>query len=154
MSSNKQREANKAKITGTEIEPVVDTAEVATIPVKMGVEGFKLKKLITVPSLVIKVPGQEFVLRFDSAITVSKVVDPKKPTEKPADVANVTDMQTGAQYVFLLPSVVKGNLELEYDAATDTAPPGYVGKVFLIRNLGKTDGKRYSNFGIAELEAE
>lgn len=109
--------------------------------------GFKRKKLITVPSLSMKT-GEERVLRFDSPITVSKVVDPKKPNEKPADIANVIDMETGEEFIFLVPSVVMHNLQDNYDGEE------YVGKTFQILHQGKNSGKRYMNFSIAEVEID
>jgi hypothetical protein len=150
MATNKQRAKNEAVINGETGEIVLTTAA-PTAPATLGkliVAGFKLKKIITVPSLVMKVPEQQFVLRFDTAITVSKVIDPKKPDEKPASVATVTDMETCAQYIFLVPAVVKANLEQEFPEES------YVGKIFLIKNLGQNVGKRYVNFGIAEVEVE
>ena len=144
MAKQAQRTKNEAIITGT---AVVDNAA-APVPTNMGVAGFKIKKLVTVPSLVMKIAGEQRILRFDDAIAVSTVRDPKKPDEKPANVAHVTDMETGQIFVFLVPSVVQGNMEQHY---VDGA---YVGKIFLIKNLGKDPAKRYVNFGIAEVEAD
>ena len=144
MAKQTANEKNKAAITGQ-----VVATESTVVPVgNLGVAGFKLKKLVTVPSLVMKIPGEQRVLRFDTKIDVSTVRDPKKPDEKPANVAHVTDMESGSIFVFLVPSVVQGNMEQHY---VDGA---YVGKIFLIKNLGKDPAKRYVNFGIAEVEAE
>ena len=144
MAKQEQREKNKAIITGT---AVVEKAA-APVATNMAVAGYNIKKLVTVPSLVMKIAGEQRILRFDDAITVSTVRDPKKPDEKPANVAHVTDMESGQIFVFLVPSVVQGNMEQHY------ADGMYVGKIFLIKNLGKDPAKRYVNFGIAEVEVD
>ena len=117
-------------------------------------KGLKLKKIVTVPSLAIKEPGQREILRFDSTIRISKVVDKEKkadgtPKREPAMIADVTRMDTGEQFIFIVPAVVKENLLRDYENDS------FVGRTFLIQNLGKrTPTQRYNDFGIAELEAE
>lgn len=111
--------------------------------------GFKLKRLVTVPSLVLKTVNEIRYLRIDSEMRISKVEDKKQPKREPATICDATDMATGQVYIWLLPSVVKENLQRDY-------PDGsYVGKVFAVCNNGKrTESQRYNDFSIAELEAE
>lgn len=109
---------------------------------------FSVKKHVTLPTLN---PGvdQPYVLRFDEAIRQSTYVDPdpKKAKEKPADIASVTDMETGAIYQLLVPAVLKANLEEQY-------PDGaYVGLMFAVMKLPKRPGKRYFDWNIVEVEA-
>lgn len=112
--------------------------------------GMKIKRVITVPSLVMKTQNEGRFLRFDEKIHPSKVpgkvVDGKQ--EKPANVALVTDIATGEQLNFLVPAVVIANLNEEYPAGA------YVGKIFAIQNVGKRENKRYTDFRIAECEKE
>lgn len=151
--SNAKQKSNQAKVasqTKSLEEQAYEAAEnTAPISGKLSNRaGFKIKKLVTVPSLVMKIHGEERVLRFDTPITVSKVKDPKKPDEKPANVANVTDMESGEQFIFLVPSVVQANLEQEFEGEA------YVDRIFLIKHCGKNPAKRYVNFSIAEVEAD
>ena len=152
MASSKQRENNEALITGAQTpEQQAQEAAANKAPITQKFShktGFRVKKLVTVPSLVMKIHGEERILRFDTPITVSTVRDPKKPDEKPANVATVTDMETGEPFIFILPSVVHGELEKSYDGEA------YVGKIFQIKNLGRDPAKRYVNFGIAEVETD
>ena len=114
--------------------------------------GFKVKKQVTMPSLSMK-EGQQYALRFDSAMRVSEVMDKKvkdggKPRE-PATIANVTNVETGEAYVFIVPTVVKMNLERDYK---DEA---YVGCIFQITHKGKRNTtQRYFDFAISELESD
>lgn len=129
-------------------EPAVNQAPViqpANLP-----EGFKVKRQITLPSLAIKAQNESHILRFDSAMRVSDVMDKPKGDAKPRDpatIANVTEVTTGEQFIFIVPTVVKKNLERDYK---DDA---YVGCVFQITNKGKRkESQRYNDFSIAELE--
>ncbi len=112
--------------------------------------GLKVKRILTVPSLVLKVPGEGRALYFVSAIRVSKVVKKAvegQPVEKPANIADVGDVATGEQFIFLVPSVVQSNLERDYPNED------YVGKTFYIENAGKrTQSQRYNDFKIFEVE--
>ena len=152
MASPKQREKNEALITGAQtLEQQAQEAAADKAPITQKFShksGFRVKKLVTVPSLVMKIHGEERILRFDTPITVSTVRDPKKPDEKPANVATVTDMETGEPFIFLVPAVVQANLEQNYTGEA------YVDKIFQIKHLGKDPAKRYVNFGIAEVEAD
>lgn len=117
-------------------------------------EGFRAKKLITLPTLVMKEASEPRILRFDTAMRVSTFDNKKggakgdggKRIEEPATVAAVTDMQSGEQMQFIVPSVVKANLEREY------ADNDYVLKIFRIQCLGKRVGKRYRDFSIMEVD--
>lgn len=136
------KQANKEEVTDTKVPVVSGKAPT----------GFKVKRVLTMPSLVMKKEGEERVLRFDGPIHTSDVpgkVDPKTGiAEKPAEVADVTDMTTGEQMRFLVPSVVLGNLIKAYPEH------GYVGLVFYIKQMGKDPGKRYVNFNVFEVEPE
>lgn len=132
-------------------------------------EGFKAKRQITMPTLVMKDASPARLLRFDSRMALSKYLDPdpKKQKEKPATVAAVTDMESGEVWQFLVPSVVESNLRRAYDAEVviegegknaaitkDEGEHTYVGKIFRIQCLGKRPGKRYRDFTLLEVETE
>lgn len=108
--------------------------------------GMKVKRILTMPSLVLKEAGAHRTLMFVSEIRVSKVVD-KDAKREPANIADVGDVETGEAFIFLVPSVVKSNLERDY-------PDGsYKGLTFFIQNLGKrTESQRYNDFRILEVE--
>ena len=155
--ANKPKQTDKPEATA----PVIPQASVMT--------GFKVKRQITMPTLTMKEASPAMVLRFNSRMALSTYVDPdpKKQKEKPATVADVTDVTTGAIYKFLVPSVVDANLRRDYDAEVKVSGEGknakivedkgehtYVGKCFQIQCLGKRPGKRYRDFSILEVDAE
>lgn len=126
---------------------------------------FKLKKRVIVPTLSLQ-ENVPHILRIDSPIIESTYIDPdpKKAKEKPADVCNVTDMQTGVNMLLLVPAVMKSALERDYmdnkkvkegDIMVNRPVPGterYVGLVFGVQKLIKRPGKRYHDIDLAELE--
>lgn len=156
----------KKKVTK---QPEQTAQPAAAIP-QAGVKaGFRVKRQITMPTLVMKDASKEMVLMFNSRMSLSTYIDPdpKKQKEKPATVADVTDVETGAIWKFLVPSVVESNLRRDYDAEVkitgegkdakitgDTGEHLYVGKTFQIQCLGKRPGKRYRDFSLLEVEAE
>lgn len=135
-----------AKLTGD----APGTALAVAGPMKLP-SGLKLKQRLTLPSLVMKTKGDERALVFLSPIHASKVVtgkvDAEGKPEKPANVANVGDVTTGEEFVFLVPAVVRSTLIQEYP------DDSYVRKVFYIRNEGKREGKRHIDFTVAEVDA-
>lgn len=147
--ASKTAEARKNTFDDAGAKTVVVTQS-ATVPA-----AFKIKRTITVPSLAIKNVGQGYALKFDSAMRVSTISqkagtgkDGQTKQMEPATIANVTDVQTGEQYIYLVATVVKSNLENNY------ADESYVGKVFWICNKGKRkESQRYSDFEIQEIEA-
>lgn len=138
-SSNKPSRGNPPVNQAPAVQP-------ANVP-----EGFRVKRQITLPSLAIKAQNESHILRFDSAMRISDVMDKPKGDAKPRDpatIANVTEVSTGEQFIFIVPTVVKKNLERDYK------DNGYVGCVFQITNKGKRkESQRYNDFAIAELEA-
>lgn len=68
--------------------------------------------------------------------------------DKPADLCEVVDMETGEQALFIVPTVVKSNLEEKYAAGA------YVGKGFEIICHGTKEGKRYKTYSIYEVEVK
>ena len=121
--------------------PVVQSASVP--------KGFAVSRTITVPALSMKEVDKGFALRFDSPFRVSTVVklDKDGKPEKPATICNVTDVQSGEQFILMVSAVVHANLNGQYPDDT------YVAKTFWIMNKGKSKvGQRYNNFEIHELE--
>lgn len=115
-------------------------------------EGVRVRRLVTVPSLVLKDAGNARTLLIQSEIRVSKIEGKKGENgvkEKPADICDVTDLETGEQFIFLVPAVVKSNLERDYGDDVE----GYVGKAFYIRCDGKrNESQRYKDYTIIEVE--
>jgi hypothetical protein len=114
--------------------------------------GFKAKRVVTLPSMVLKAVGQAATVKILDEIRVSKVEgkpDAEGKKQKPADICTVTNVESGEQAILLVPAVVKSNLERDYPSA------GYVDKVFFIRCDGKRkEGQRYNDFTIIEVEAD
>lgn len=112
---------------------------------------FKIKKRITLPSLVIKT-GVAMYLRINTPITISSVIDPSKPNQTPAHVCEVTDLENGENSILLVNSVIEANLNEKYGPGDADTLPGYVGLSFQFANLGKRRGKNYFDFEISEVE--
>lgn len=148
MSSKKatKKATPPAKLTGASQSTAMVVAGPMMLP-----SGLKLKQRLTLPSLVMKTKGDARALVFLGPIHESKVVTGKKDAEgkpeKPANVANVGDVTTGEEFVFLVPAVVRSTLTQEYP------DDSYVRKVFYIRNEGKREGKRHIDFTVAEVDA-
>ena len=110
---------------------------------------FKIAKRITMPTFNpgVNVP---YFIRADSEFRVSTYVDPdpKKASEKPATICEATNMETGEVVLWLVPEVVKKNLEEAYPDG------GYNGRIFACQKLPKRPGKRYFDFQIAEVELD
>lgn len=124
-------------------QPAAAPATAAKLPA-----GFKVERVITLPSMSLKTPGEGKVLRFDSLMRISDIKQKAAAGKdmEPATIANVTDMETGEQAILLVSAVVKSNLERDY-------PKGeYKGKCFWVCNRGKRKpGQRYVDFDIQEV---
>lgn len=121
---------------------------------------FKLKRRVILPTLSLQV-GQQRILRFDDVIKQSKVVDPDpaKRNEKPADVAPVTDMESGEQMLLLVPAVMYAAIARDYGEVGDDdriieGTETYVGKIFGVQKMPKRPGKRYFDIELVEMEAD
>lgn len=149
MSKAKSAKAAAAELTGTAVAVVPYVSGAMTLPA-----GVKIKRVVTVPSLVIKETGQVEMVQIQSAIRVSKVVDTKQKRE-PANICDVAKIETGEQFILLLPKVVESNLLRDYPGVNEDGTPEYVGRAFYIENLGKrTEAQRYNDFRIAEIELD
>lgn len=111
---------------------------------------FKRTRPITLPTFSHK-KNPTFFLKFMEEIHEGRQMPPKKdrdgkdlPPEKPADVAKVTNLQTGELGEYLVPTTVKRNL-------TETVKD-YVGKCYEITRTGRREGKRYDDYVIFEIE--
>ena len=117
---------------------------------------FEVVRHLTIPFLIIPDDGTPFYLRFDSEIapdtsTFSERVRKSKKnedgspvSEKPMDLAKVTDLQSGQQYRLVLHDVLKNTMLEDYKDGS------YVGKVFKILKT-RAKGKRYFSFDVTEI---
>lgn len=113
--------------------------------------GFKVVKQITLPSLAIKKAGDSKILKIMDAMRISKVVDKSAEGKKrePATICTVTDMETGELFTFIVPAVVKKNLQETYEHDS------YVDRIFQITNKGKrNEAQKYYDFQLLEVSAE
>lgn len=142
-----------------------ETQKVA--PVSRGLK-FKTVKKVTFSLLKPKI-DQPVYLRFNEPVKIGKKVDKQKD---PAIVAVVTDLETGEECQFLVPSVLQGILHDEYGAprfgkegegkdTIELAPPregqkphGYVGKCFMVIKRAKNADKAYHPVEVTEIEVE
>lgn len=143
-----KKASKKSGKAGTANAALENSPLVAFTPASLPA-GLKVLRTITVPSLVMKTAGMGVAMLIQSALRVSTVVTKTadgKPQE-PATICNVTNVETGEQFIFLVPKVVASNLERDYP------DEGYVGKKFWIVNKGKrTPSQRYNDFEIHEIE--
>lgn len=150
--------SKSAKAAASALKGETSTA-VATVGTSAGAlalpAGVKVKRVLTVPSLVIKETGQVEIVQFVSAIRISKVVDKSPQKREPAKIADVVKVETGEMFILLLPAVVQQNIERDYPGVNENGTPEYVGRAFYIENMGKRkDGQRYNDFKIIEVEPE
>jgi hypothetical protein len=104
---------------------------------------FKRKKALTLPQLK-QSTNDTVYIKFLSAIRISDVAP--KEGEEPANVANVVDLTTGQEHIFIVPAVLKGVLETDLKGE-------YEGKCFECTKLPKPNGKRYNQYEIYEIDA-
>lgn len=125
--------------------PQVAAPTAANLP-----EGFKVKRSITLPVLVLKKQGDTATVLIQDAMRVSKVetkADASGKKREPATICTVVKVDSGEQFTMLVPAVVKANLLRDYP------DDDYVGKTFMIQNMGKrTEAQRYNDFRIFEVE--
>jgi len=110
-----------------------------------GLPGFKVARNVTLPLSKWKNDQPKFLL-IESEIFQGKQIAQKdgQPEEKPADLMNCVDLETGEQAQVIVGTVLKGTLQDEYP---DTA---YVGKYFSITQL-RDPGKKYNTYRVQEL---
>ena len=115
---------------------------------KFDPKNVKVVKAVTRPTLSLQ-PGTPVFVKIIKAIYVGKEIKgtEKKADQKPADIADVINLETGKEQQLVVGAVVKANLEEMYEGAK------YVGKSFMITKLDKKEGKRYFNYEISEIEA-
>lgn len=151
MSKN-QKAANKPAAAKPE-QTAVATQAPANLPTRAQAlpPGVKLVKRITLPSLALKNKGETRILAIADAMRVSTIQDKKgadgtKPRD-PATICTVGDVMTGEVFTFIVPSVVKANLNRDYPN------DGYVGRAFLIEHMGKrNESQRYADFSLSEVD--
>lgn len=147
MSKAKGKSKSKQASSSTEVALPSAPGTAVAVPSSLP-EGIKVKRRITLPSLAIKTPGQGRALVIMDAMRVSKVKDKSEQKREPATICTVGDMQTGEMFTFIVPAVIKGNLDENYP------DDSYVGKAFWIQNKGKrTESQRYNDFELSEVEA-
>lgn len=107
----------------------------------------KIAKVVTLPLSKFKVDVPKYV-QFEGAIFTGKPVKAKdgEAEEKPADLANVIDLETGEPCQIIVGSVLRGILEDNYPDA------GYIGHRFQIIQHAQREGKRYKTYTVNELE--
>lgn len=170
MSTAKKASKKPAKSARATAEALQGTSVAIVAPGGLSLpEGFKAKRNLQTPSLVMKVPGEQRVLLFQGNMEVSTVKN--KKGEASATVADVIDFQTGELFKFLVPSVVESSLIQAVNPDDEPLPTGterlgsdkirrevysrtpVAGMLLAIRNAGKREGKRHVDFEVVELEA-
>lgn len=165
MSTKKK--AVSAKSAAASLQGKTENLPAVIAPGAMSLPGgYVPVRNLQMPSLVMKKPGEQRLLRFTSSLQVSGVKP--KPNEAPATVADVVDVQSGELFKFLVPAVVESSIVQTYGAPGDQAPSGkdrddtkkrqqvydgvgIQGRVLAIRNAGKREGKRHVDFEVVEV---
>ena len=104
---------------------------------------FKRVASLTLPHLKQAV-DQTLYVKLISQVRESDV-EPKEG-EEPATIANVIDLTTGQEHIFIVPAVMLN--VFEKDLAGD-----YADKCFEVTKLKKPAGKRYNAYEIYQIEA-
>ena len=115
---------------------------------KFDPKNVKVVKAVTRPTLSLT-PHTPVYVRILKEIYVGKEIKgtEKDADTKPADIADIINLETGKEQQLVIGAVVKANFEEAYPKAS------YVGKSFMITKLDKKEGKRYFNYEISEIEA-
>jgi hypothetical protein len=110
-----------------------------------GLPGFRVTRNVTLPLSKWKNDQPKFLL-IESPIFQGKQIAQKdgQPEEKPADLMNCVDLETGEQVQVIVGTVLKGTLQDEYPDNS------YVGKYFSITQL-RDPGKKYNTYSVQEL---
>lgn len=109
--------------------------------------GVKVMRNVTMPSLAVKDAGQSAYLEIRDKMRVSQIkAKAGEQQREPATICTAVNVFTGEAFTFIVPAVVKANLERDYPGDS------YVGKQFYVKNMGKrTPGQRYKDFSIMEI---
>jgi len=112
--------------------------------------GRKVIKRLIIPLLKM-VKGETIEVKLMGAIYTGKPQKDAKEGDKPADLCNVVNLDTGEEMQIIVPAVLKSNLEEQYPKQ------GYVDKCFAITKGEQKDskaggGRKYSEFTILEIE--
>ena len=115
---------------------------------KFDPKNVKVVKAVTRPTLTLEQNTPVYV-RILKGIYVGKEIkgSEKKADAKPADIADIINLETGKEQQLVVGAVVKSNFEECYPKES------YVGKSFMITKLDKKEGKRYFNYEISEIQA-
>lgn len=103
---------------------------------------FTIKKEVTLPIRKLTIDEPAY-LKVTSKIVQGKKI---KDEEEAAHIMNVIDLETGASGQVVVPSVLMGIFEDNYENQT------YVGVCFQIIKGRKPSGKRYHTFTVCEVE--
>lgn len=113
------------------------------------VSRFKVKKLLTRPLLKFSEDESRFV-KIETAVYIGKdmkeAVKPGEKKREPAHIADVIDLETGAEAQIIVSAVVLSVLNETYPGDT------YIGKSFSITKLSRQPGKSYFPYSVAEIE--
>ena len=113
---------------------------------------YKVKKLLTRPTISLKKLDAECYVKIESSMHEGqemKADKGSKEPKKPAIVCDVINLETGEAAQIVVGAVIKSTLDAEYP------DEGYVGLCFHIKNTGKKDipgGGSYNKFLIEEIE--
>ena len=115
---------------------------------KFDPKAVKVLKAVTRPTLSLQV-GVPVYVTILKPIYVGKEIKgtEKKADAKPADIADVLNLETEKEQQLVIGAVVKSNFDETYEKNA------YVGKSFMITKLDKKEGKRYFNYEISEIQA-
>ena len=112
--------------------------------------GFKVKKVLTLPVFSLKTEGSVVAFKVLDAMYVGKPQAGAEANDKPADICNVVNLETGEVGQIIVPAMLKSKFEADYEG------DDYVGRGFEVENLGKKKGKSrtYNNYRIVELDLD
>lgn len=107
---------------------------------------FKVKRNITLPLIKPQIDVPVYIQITGPMFTGKKIDSGKTKDMEPAEMVNCLNLETGEEAQMIVPSVLKGIFEDEYDS------DAYVGLGFSVTKHAKASGKRYHPFSVAELE--
>ena len=137
------------KSTKTEVA----TTEAANLPAEAGVastvdfdaSAFELVQDVVLPILQMPVGVTRGVQITGPLFEGKEIKDNGKASRGKATLANVINLADNQRMQIVVPTVLEANLREAYP------DDSYVNKLFVIRNMGKRQGKEYNDMQISEI---
>lgn len=137
------KSAAKTEVATTEANTAV--APVADAPAVFDPSQYEIVQDVVLPILTMPV-GETRGFQITGPMFEGKEIkEDGKAKRGKATLANVVNLVDGQRMQIVIPTVLEANLRENYPE------DGYVGRSFMVRNMGKRPGKEYNDMQISEV---